>query len=135
MFKRLLVISLSACLLFPTAAFGSNEAFSFRGIGNPGETVFTIAEEAAATVSGLAIQPAAVTGSDKRGEWRNCTSIRDPECEPTTGAGSKAGESGVVGNAVLDFCRSKDQENCIESFEIASDGKNFKSANFLRNLK
>ena len=135
MFKRLLVISLSACLLFPTAAFGSNEAFTFRGIGNPGETVFTIAEEAAATVSGLAIQPAAVAGTDKRGEWRNCTSIRDPECEPATGAGSKAGESGVVGNAVLDFCRSKDQENCIESFEIASDGKNFKSANFLRNLK
>jgi hypothetical protein len=136
MFKRLLVISLSTCLLFPAAAFGSTEAFSFRGIGNPGETVFTITEEAAATVSGLAIQPAAVSGNDKRGEWRNCTSIRDPECEPSTRAEFKAeGESSVVGNAVLDFCRSKDQENCIESFEIANDGKNFKSANFLRNLR
>lgn len=74
MFRRLLITSRSACLLFPTAAFGSNEAFSFRGIGNPGETVFTIAEEAAATVSSLAIQPAAVTGTDKRGEWRKCSS-------------------------------------------------------------
>jgi hypothetical protein len=135
MLKRLLVISLCSSLFFPAAAFASNEAFSFRGIGNPGETVFTIAEEAAATVSSLAVQPAAVNGSDKRGEWRNCISIRDPECEPSTGAGSKSGESGIVGNAVLDYCRSKEQENCIQSFEIASDGKNFKPANFLRNLK
>jgi hypothetical protein len=135
MLKRFLSIAIGACLIFPSSAFGANEAFSFRGIGNPGETVFTIAEEAAATVSTLAVQPAAVTGDGIRGEWRNCTSIRDPECEPSTGAGSKAGESGVVGNAVLDFCRSKDQENCIESFEIALDGKNYKAANFVRNLK
>lgn len=139
MLRKLLVLSLVGIFLFPTTATGANESFSLKDIGKPGEAVFTIIEPDAGTVetsvSTLAVQPSAVTGDGQRGVWSNCVSIHDPACEPSTGAGSKPGEMGVVGRAVLDLCRSKEQENCIESLQISTDGKNFTNAYFLRNLQ
>jgi hypothetical protein len=126
-------ILLLAFSIVPTWA--SNEAFNFAGKAPEGKFFFSISEEVGQTVSTLAIQPSAVTGSDQRGRWINCYSTRDPECDPTSGAGFRPGESGITGNAVLDYCRTNTQENCIESLMVSSNSSEFKAATFIRNLK
>jgi hypothetical protein len=133
--KYLTVVITLALTLTMAPSSASTEAFSFSGKAPQGKFFFSITEEGGQTVSTLAVQPSAVSGNDQRGRWINCYSTRDPECDPASGAGIRPGESGVIGNAVLDYCRSSSQENCIEDLMISTNSSEFKSANFIRNLK
>jgi hypothetical protein len=115
-------------------SWGSTDAFNFIGKVKTDEYMFSIGENFGLQVSTLAVQPVSVVGSAQRGVWIQCTSTKDPECDPKTGAGSRPGESGIVGEAVLDFCRTATQENCVEDLLISKNDGPFTSGKFLRNL-
>ena len=111
------------------------DAFSFVGKGQPGEFFFAVSEGSDFFISSLAIQPEGITGDSTRGIWRDCYSTTDPECDLSAGVGTRKGESGIVGRAILEICTTATQENCVENLEISNSNGEFKSAKYLRKIK
>jgi hypothetical protein len=134
--KKLISFLIALVLILtmsPSSA--STDAFNFIGKVKSDEFMFSVGENFGLQVSHLSVQPSAVVGSAQRGLWIQCTSTKDPECDPKTGAGSRPGESGIVGEAVLDYCRNASQENCVEDLLISKNDGPFTSGKFIRNLQ
>ena len=87
-----------------------------------------------ATASLIAKQPPAASGSEARNAWGFCSSTTDPNCEFSKASYNGQYPFGIIANTVLPVCTTKEQEDCVESFEIAYGDEKFSPANYLRTL-
>jgi hypothetical protein len=68
-------------------------------------------------------------GFSQLGKWPDklCTSTADPNCDFND---AKWGVKTIMASATLGVCTSQENEDCIESVEIARDGKEFSALKF-----
>ena len=68
-------------------------------------------------------------GFSQLGKWPDklCTSTADPNCDFND---AKWGVKTIMATALLNVCTSQENEDCIESVEIARDGKEFSALKF-----
>ena len=68
-------------------------------------------------------------GFSQLGKWPDklCTSTADPNCDFND---AKWGVKTIMATALLNVCTSQENEDCIESVEIAKDGKEFSALKF-----
>jgi len=114
------------------------QAVASRNFTNPVTFVVTgIANGVGdSVVTELHNQPFAAALGESRGAWQNCLSPSDPECDVTKpGRSGKPGNFDMSGTSVLPVCTTDQEENCIESFEIAYGNDEFTKAKFLRQLQ
>ena len=114
------------------------KAVASRNFANPVTFVVTGVANGIgdSVVSELHNQPFAAALGESRGAWQSCLSPSDPECDVTkSGRSGKPGTFDLSGTSVLPVCTADQEENCIESFEIAYGNEKFTKAKFLRQLE
>ena len=89
-----------------------------------------------AVATKLSTQPGGAGLGEIRGVWQDCLSPQDPVCDLTkAGPSSSPGNFFFHGTSVLPVCASANEENCLESLEIAYGDEEFAKAKFLRQLQ
>ena len=89
-----------------------------------------------AVATKLSTQPGAVGPGERRGAWQDCLSPKDPICDLTkVGPSGSPGNFDMIGASILPVCSSGNDENCLESLEVAYGDEEFAKAKFLRQLQ
>ena len=84
----------------------------------------------------LSLQPGSVGSGESRGAWQDCLSTKDPICDLTKiGPSGSPGNFDLIGASILPVCSSENEENCLESLEVAYGDEEFAKAKFLRQLQ